>query len=56
MGLRYHNVCSFTTGSFVSSSTDLKDKEEDVNDVNVKGERSIDVLLWTDGQLPVSDK
>lgn len=38
------------------SSADLEDEEEDVNDVNVEGERPVDVLLWTDCQLPVSNK
>lgn len=39
-----------------SSSTDLKDEEEDVNNVNVERESSVDVLLWADGQLPISNK
>lgn len=43
-------------GSFIRRSTDLKDKEEDVNNVNVERESSIDVLLWADGQLPVSNE
>lgn len=43
-------------GLFSSSSTDLKDEEEDVNDVDVERERSVDVLLWADGQLSISNK
>lgn len=44
-------ICSFTR-----RSTDLKDKEEDVNNVNVESESSIDVLLRADRQLPVSNE
>lgn len=43
-------------GLFIRRSADLKDKEEDVNNVNVERESSIDVLLWADGQLPVSNE
>lgn len=39
-----------------SGPADLKDEEEDMNDVNVERERSVHVLLWTDCLLPVSDK
>lgn len=38
------------------SSADLKDEEEDVNDVDVEWERPVDILLRTDRQLPVSNK
>lgn len=37
-------------------SADLKDEEEDVNDVHVEGKSSEDVLLRADGQLPVPDE
>lgn len=37
------------------SSTDLKDEKKDVNDVDVEGERPVDVLLRTDRQLPISN-
>lgn len=43
-------------GSFCGGSTDLKDEKEDVNDVDVERQSSIDVLLWTDCQLPISDE
>lgn len=43
-------------GSFSSSSADLKDEEEDVNNVNVERESSVDILLRADGQLPISNK
>lgn len=42
--------------SICRSSADLKDEEEDVNDVDVEGERPVDVLLRTNGQFPVSNK
>lgn len=48
-------MCS-NHGLFSSSSTDLKDEEEDVNNVNVERESPVDVLLWTDCQLPISNK
>lgn len=48
-------VCSVQT-LIRRSSADLEDEEEDVNDVNVEGQRPVDVLLWTDCQLPVSNK
>lgn len=41
---------------FSRSSADLKDEHEDVHDVDVEGERPVDVLLRTDRQLPVSKK
>lgn len=41
---------------FCCCSADLKDEEEDVNDVDVEGKGSIDVLLWADGQLPIPDE
>lgn len=41
---------------FSSSSTDLKNEEEDVNNVDVEGESSVDVLLWADGQLPITNE
>lgn len=37
-------------------SADLKNEEEDVNDVHVERQRSEDVLLRADGQLPVPDE
>lgn len=43
-------------GLFSSSSTELKDEEEDVNNVNVERESSIYVFLWADGQLPISNE
>lgn len=48
-------MCS-DRSSIRRSSTDLKDEEEDVNDVDVEGECPVDVLLRTDGQFPVSNK
>lgn len=59
-----HNILQVQTGAqqvvpqhlISSGSADLKDEEEDMNDVNVERERSVHVLLWTDCQLPVSDK
>ncbi len=45
-----------TTDLFSSSSTDLKDEEEDVDDVDVERQSSVDVLLRADGQLPISNK
>lgn len=45
-----------TTGLVGRSSTHLKDEQEDVNDINIKRKCSIDVLLWADGQLPISNK
>lgn len=50
-----HKMCS-NHGLFSSGSTDLKDEEEDVNNVNVERESPVDVLLWTDCQLPISNK
>lgn len=50
------SVQNLTMGLFSSSSTDLKDEEEDVNNVNVERESAVDVLLWADGQLPISNK
>lgn len=41
---------------FCCCSADLKDEEEDVNDVDIEGQGSIDVLLWADGQLPIPDE
>lgn len=38
------------------SSADLKDEKEDVNDVDVEGERPVDIFLRTDRQLPISNK
>lgn len=42
--------------SLCGSAADLKDEEEDVNNVNVEGQSSVDVLLWADGQLPIPDE
>lgn len=41
---------------FSRSSTDLKDEEKDVNNVDVEGESSVDVFLWAEGQLSVSNQ
>lgn len=49
-------VCSDHVGSFSGGSPDLKDEEEDVNNVNVERECSKYVLLWVDGQLTVSNE
>lgn len=43
-------------GLVSSTATDLEDEEEDVNNVNIERERSVDVLLWADGRLPISNK
>lgn len=38
------------------SSADLKDEKEDVNDIDVEGERRVDIFLRTDRQLPIPDE
>lgn len=43
-------------GSLCGSSADLKDEEEDVYNVNVEGQSSVDVFFWADGQLPIPDE
>jgi len=34
----------------------LQEEEEDLDNVNIKGESSKHVLLWADGELPVPDE
>lgn len=50
------NVGQSLRGSLYGSSADFKDEEEDVNNVNVEGQSSVDVFFWADGQLPVPDE
>lgn len=42
--------------SLCGSSDNLQEEEEDLDDVDVDGERSEHVLLWADGVLPVPDE
>ena len=37
-------------------SADLQDEQEDLNNVDVEGEGSVDVLLWAEGQLAVTQE
>lgn len=39
---------------FGRSADNLQQEKEDLDDVNVDGERAEHVLLWADGVLPVS--
>lgn len=39
---------------FSWSADDLEQEKEDLDNVNIDGERSEHVLLWADGVLPVS--
>lgn len=56
MSASKYNIQTPIAGSFSRSSADLKDEEEDVNNINIQRKRSVDVLLWADSQLPISDK
>lgn len=48
--------CCWVIALLGCRSADLQDEEEDLNDINVERERSVDVLLWADGQLPIPDE
>lgn len=40
----------------LSKSDNLQEEDEDLDNVNIKGESRKHILLWPDGELPVSDE
>lgn len=50
------NLAHSLRGSLRGSSADLKDEEEDVNNIDVEGQSSVDVFLWADRQLTIPDE
>lgn len=48
-----HWSCNRRVQLFGRSADNLQQEEEDLDDVDVEGERCEHVLLWTDGVLPV---